>query len=257
VVFNLFIGASIAHIDNFAHLGGLLFGLFAGLLLSRTLTAQAETRVRVQGIIFVLLAAMLFGGWRYVERRNSFAAPLARGMEATQHNDLKTATQAFAQAAALRPDIADLHYLLAHTYVAQQQFDKAVPELQRALALEPRQSLAQFDLCYSQLQLKQYEDAVNACAAAAKLNPANISAAINESAALLNLGRYADAIQLLEAWQAKAPNVAEIHMNLGKAYLESGKYGEAVAQYQQAVNLAPKNPAALESLSRAKQKARQ
>src|SRR5579872_7139324 len=65
VVFNLFLGASIAHIDNFAHIGGLVFGLLAGLLLSRTLLMLAENRRRIQAIIFLALALILAGGWRY------------------------------------------------------------------------------------------------------------------------------------------------------------------------------------------------
>lgn len=240
-VFNLFLGASIAHIDNFAHVGGLVFGLLAGLLLSRTLIWQSEARRNVQSAIFIALAALLFFSWRFVERRNGFVVPLYYGTEAAARNDLKTATADFTRAIAMRSDIAELHNLLAETYDKEQQPDKAVPELQKSLALNPRQPQAQAELCDAQIRLQQYAAAVSSCASAFRDSPNNLAAAVNQSAALLQLGRFQEAIQLLEPLAAKAPNVMQFHMNLARSYYESRRFSDAMAQYQQVVKLDPKN----------------
>ena len=247
-IFNLFLGASIAHIDNYAHVGGLVFGLLAGLLLSRTLIWQSEARRNVQSAVFVALAALLFFSWRFVERHNGFVVPLYYGSEAATHNDLKTATADYARAIAMRPDIAELHFILAEAYAKQQQFDKAVPELKKSLELNPRQPLAQSELCDVQIQLKEYADAVSSCGSAFRATPNNLATAVNQSAALIQLGRFPEAIQLLEPLAPKAPNVAQVHMNLARAYFESERFSEAMAQYQQELKVDPQNQDAAKGL---------
>jgi rhomboid protease GluP len=247
-VFNLFLGASIAHIDNYAHVGGLVFGLLAGLLLSRTLIWQSEAKRNVQSAIFVALAVLLFFAWRFVERRNGFVVPLYAGSEAADRNNFKTATTDYARAIAMRPDIAELHFILADTYRKQQQPDKAVPELQKSLELNPHQPLAQSELCDAQIQLKQYADAVTSCGSAFRDTSNNLAAAVNESAALIQLGRFPEAIQLLEPLAPRAPNVAQVHMNLARAYFESGRFSDAMSQYQQVLKADPQNQDAAKGL---------
>lgn len=250
-VFNLFLGAGIAHIDNFAHVGGLVFGLLAGLLLSRTLIWNSEARRNVQAAIFIALAALLFFSWRFVQRNDSFVVPLFRGQQAAEHGDLKSATAALAQAVAMRPEVPELHNLLAEAYQKQQQPDKALPELQKSVELNPHQPLIQFQLCNAQIVLKQYAAAAASCASAFREEPNNLAAAVNESAALIQLGRYQEAVQVLAPLAPKAPNLLQLHINLGRAYLESGDFSNAMAQYQQVLKVTPQNQEAQQGLQQA------
>jgi tetratricopeptide (TPR) repeat protein len=190
----------------------------------------------------------LFFSWRFVERRNGFVVPFYYGSEAATHNDLKTATAEYARAIAMRPDIAELHFILADTYRKQQQPDKAAPELKKSLELNPHQSLALFELCNAQIQLKQYAEAAASCASAFHEDPNNLAAAVNESGVLIQLSRFNEAVQLLAPLAPKAPNLVQLHMNLGRAYFETGDFSNSMAQYQQVLKLTPQNKEAQRGL---------
>jgi membrane associated rhomboid family serine protease len=64
VAVNLFFGL-LPFIDEFAHLGGLLFGLLTGAALSRTLLLPAERRAQAQIPIFIALGLLLLAAWHF------------------------------------------------------------------------------------------------------------------------------------------------------------------------------------------------
>jgi membrane associated rhomboid family serine protease len=70
--YNLFFGAVVPVIDNSAHLGGFLFGLLAGALLSRTLTADAESRAQQSKVVFVVLLVLLAGAGAYLQQSRGY-----------------------------------------------------------------------------------------------------------------------------------------------------------------------------------------
>lgn len=57
--YNLAFGAAVPFIDNAAHVGGFAFGLIAGALLSRSLTAQPLQRRQITLVIFIALGMAL------------------------------------------------------------------------------------------------------------------------------------------------------------------------------------------------------
>jgi len=69
--YNLFFGMVSPHIDNSAHIGGLLCGLAVGALLAKHLTAPPEVRKAWRGITFVAAAVLLFVLFETVKRQNA------------------------------------------------------------------------------------------------------------------------------------------------------------------------------------------
>jgi membrane associated rhomboid family serine protease len=61
---NLFLGFRIAGIDNLAHIGGLVAGVFAGLAAEGVGTRRVRTASRLAGLTLLLLAGVALAGWR-------------------------------------------------------------------------------------------------------------------------------------------------------------------------------------------------
>jgi rhomboid protease GluP len=66
--YNLAFGAAVPFIDNAAHVGGFLFGLLAGALLSKSLTADPESRTIQKALVFVVLVSILLASGYAVQR---------------------------------------------------------------------------------------------------------------------------------------------------------------------------------------------
>jgi len=78
--YNLFIGAAVAQIDNAGHIGGFVFGLLIGALLSRRLAAPPEEREGYSRAIFVLMVVLLLlAAWQVKKIRG----PMLKGMQQT------------------------------------------------------------------------------------------------------------------------------------------------------------------------------
>ncbi len=67
IVINGAIGLSIDFIDNGAHMGGLVFGLLGGLLLSRELPPSPAPTVAARGLAAGVLGAALLVGWQLAQ----------------------------------------------------------------------------------------------------------------------------------------------------------------------------------------------
>jgi len=76
--YNLFFGAVSPHIDNSAHIGGLVCGLAVGAILAKHLTAPPEVRKAWRGITFIAAAVVLFVLFEMVKRENTGPLPPAK-----------------------------------------------------------------------------------------------------------------------------------------------------------------------------------
>ena len=133
---NLLFGLQ-GHIDNMAHLGGLVSGLLIGFFLARTFDVSPEERPARRGMIFAVSAVVLVLLFVPVAKAKQYAVEFGKGQDALEHDDFKTAIPHLQKYVAARSDDPTGHILLGSALQQAQRFDEAIPEFERALALDP------------------------------------------------------------------------------------------------------------------------
>lgn len=73
--YNLFFGAVVGVIDNWAHIGGLVMGLAIGAMMSKHLMAPAEERNQWRRYVFIGVTLVILAGGAYVKRKNGGIQP--------------------------------------------------------------------------------------------------------------------------------------------------------------------------------------
>jgi rhomboid protease GluP len=142
---NLIYGLT-AHIDNMAHLGGLVTGLLIGIFLARTVALPSEDRSSAQRYIFLAAAVCLVLLFITVTKTKSYAVELGKGITAVDDKQYESATEHLRKYVAARPDDAYGHMLLGYSYHSSKLCDQAAEEYRRALALEPGVAWTQANL---------------------------------------------------------------------------------------------------------------
>ena len=144
---NLFLGLR-AGVDNSAHVGGLLMGLGVGAMFSNFLTADHDLRNRVRTTVAITGAVVLlvgFTGSRHeygysthstITPDEYFAAP-AKAKAALQKNDFNAAVPELQKILAVDPTNAGAHYLLGRAYLGAREPDAARASFERALEIKP------------------------------------------------------------------------------------------------------------------------
>ncbi len=191
--YNLFFGAVVAHVDNSAHIGGLVIGLVIGALLAKHLHDAPEARRRwaftvLAGVFVVLLSAFIL-----VRRVNGNVVFIGKALNSMQNGRVDDAVASLETATAKNPDDATSFMLLGSTYLEKRDYAKAETALQRALALKPDYFGARFNLGLTQLQLKKNDEAIASLQAAVRLDPKNSDAEQALSEALRAQGRNDEA----------------------------------------------------------------
>lgn len=185
------------------------------------------------------------------------------------------------KAASLLPDVAEVHYDLAHAYHVLGRLNEAVAAYRRAVALAPQNFAAVANLgaalqqqalldeaaaCYRRaIQLQpnfpevysnlgmvlkdqgQLEQALAAHHRALELNPNLPIVHANLAATLQALGRLDDAIAAYNRSLELGPS-DETHFNLGTAYRQAGQIQPAIEAYQRALALNPRHAEAFNNL---------
>jgi membrane associated rhomboid family serine protease/tetratricopeptide (TPR) repeat protein len=221
IVTNLAFGRFIKHIDNWAHLGGLLAGIILALLIppARSRAGIASwTQSPVQpALIFpaaVVVIAMAAAASHYVKSGEvtSLVEASARMVALRQPDRALSLLQ---QARRIAPDDLRVHEALGAIYFEKRLYAQAILELRQALRLDPSSS------------------------------PDTVALAT----AYENSGNLAKARQILEAAQKKAPENATTHEALAEVYASLKLYPAAIGQYDTVLKLAPNSPIAHNNLA--------
>ena len=169
VGYNLVFGAMIAHVDNAAHVGGLVMGLILGALIARVAPAQDAFLRRISvllvGVLIILLAG--FG----LARSRSYLVHGRRGLTQLQQGKADDAIKELQKSVRQRPNFIPTHEALAQAYVVKGDFKDAAEEWKRVAALDPRNDAPYYQLGLLYLKQSLPAQAEQAFSQMLRINP--------------------------------------------------------------------------------------
>jgi membrane associated rhomboid family serine protease/Flp pilus assembly protein TadD len=134
------------HVDNMAHLGGLVSGLLIGFFLARTFNAAPEGRPARRRMIFAVSAVVLLVLFVPVVKTKQYAVEFGKGQAALEHHDSRAAVPHLQKYVAARPGEAYGRQLLQAALQQVHRLDEAIPEFERARARDPNNAYIQVNL---------------------------------------------------------------------------------------------------------------
>lgn len=202
VVYNLAFGAVVPGIDNSAHLGGLLTGLLVGAMLVPVYDRNASPLRRY--IAFPVIALLLLGGAALAQRGSHGTLELGTGMDLVEH----------------------------------QQYEAAIPHLEKAAKAQPGDFDAQFQLGFAYSRLDRFQDALRPMSEAARLQPGSYEAQFDLGLIYLNLHRANDALPHFQAAAEKHPD-GETWYYVGMTSLQMGRHQDALDAMKKSLAVDP------------------
>ena len=134
------------HVNNMAHLGGLVTGLLAGFFLARSFSLPQEERgaQRRNVLAFTALAVVLLV--IPVSKAKSYAVELRKGSVSLDRKDFNGAIEHLKKYTAAQPDDAYGHALLGSALHSAKRYDDAAQEYELALTLYPGYGFVEVNL---------------------------------------------------------------------------------------------------------------
>jgi rhomboid protease GluP len=133
---NLLFGLQ-GHIDNMAHLGGLVTGLIAGLFLAKTFNVAPEERPARRKAVLAVSAVLVILLFVPVIRARQYAVEFGQGRTAFDNNDAAGAIPHLQKYVAARPDDVVGHALLGAAFHRANRLDEAAQEYENGLKIKP------------------------------------------------------------------------------------------------------------------------
>jgi tetratricopeptide (TPR) repeat protein len=233
---NLIFGLQ-AHIDNMAHLGGLVSGLLMGFFLARTFNLAPEERPAKRRMIFVYSAIVLLVLFVPVAKAKQYAVELGQGETALKHNDPNTAIVHLQKYVAARPDDAIGHALLGSAFQQTARFDDAASEFERSLAIEPDYPYAQVNLARIYVYQKKTDKALELFARGMARSKPDAPTFYMYAVALKDAGKLPEAESKVRRAIQLDPKYTDAHKLLAEVLTLEGKKEEAAAEHKRVEEL--------------------
>jgi Flp pilus assembly protein TadD len=233
---NLVFGLT-AHIDNMAHLGGLVSGLLIGLFLARTFNLSPEERPAKRRMIFVFSAIVLLALFVPVAKAKQYTVEFGQGETALDHNDPNAAIAHLQKYVAARPDDAIGHALLGSAFQQAERFDEAAKEFERSLEIEPDYPYAQVSLARIYAYQKKTDKALELFARGMPRAEPDAPTFYMYAVALKDAGKLPDAESKVRRAIQLDPKDTEAHKLLAEILALEGRNAEAVAELKRVAEL--------------------
>ena len=183
---------------------------------------------------------------------------LLKGIVARAEQRTEDAIELYAQAWELQPSNYQTRIFLEQTWAAEgharvleEQYDAAIPWLQKALTVNARNLNVRFDLALSQSRQGKNQAAADFYESIIRLDPGwtQISSVwFNLGLTRYHMGHYQSAATLFHEVLEREPASTAARFNLANSLAQAGKYREAVTQYQEILKAAPEHQDALANL---------
>ncbi|HET8889649.1 MAG TPA: rhomboid family intramembrane serine protease [Candidatus Angelobacter sp.] len=233
---NLIFGLT-AHIDNMAHLGGLVSGLLIGFFLALTFKLAPEGRPTRRFLIFAISALILLGLFVPVVRTGQYAVEFEKGQTALEHHDPRAAIPHLQKYVAARPKDAFGRQLLQSVLQEIQRLDQAIPEYERALALDPNNAYVQVNLAKLYASQNETDKALQLFKKGMPRAEPDALAFYWYASTLKDSGRVPEAESNIRRSIELDPKNADAHALLADILSSEGRKAEAKVEFERADRL--------------------
>ena len=180
--------------------------------------------------------------------RNPLNDLLDEAQAALDKNDYEAAIPPLQKFIAEKPDVAFAHFQLAYAYTALKRPDDARQEYERSIALDPKMPEAQLNLGVLLLE-RQPAAAVAALRRAVELLPSESRPRYLLGLAQERSGDFSGAAESFAGATRLDPKDLASLTRLGQVLLRLGKSADAEGKFRAALELQPNSPEALQGLA--------
>ena len=226
VGYNLFFGAVISHIDNAAHIGGLLMGLLLGALIAKVAPGHDDFLRRITVLLVGIL--LVVGGRMFLQRSRAYMLHGQNGVGLLEQGKTDEGIAELQKSVRLRPDFAPAHAALAHAYITKHDFGNAASEMRRVIALNPRSEDAYYRLGLIYLEQKLPAKAQDTFAQLLKIDPNSADGHSGLADAFADQHRNLEALEEYKRVAALDSGYPGVNYNLGVTQARLKLYDDAI-----------------------------
>jgi len=180
--------------------------------------------------------------------RNPLNDLLDEAQAALDKNNYEAAVPPLQKFIAQKPDVAFAHFQLAYTYTALKRGDDAQAEYEKCISLDPKMAEAYLNLGILLLE-KNPAQAASPLRKAVELLPAQSRPRYLLGVAEQQSGDLPGAAESFEGASRLDPKDLDSLVHLGEVYLKANRPADAERKFRAALDLAPKSPEALQGLA--------
>ncbi|HEY3768444.1 MAG TPA: rhomboid family intramembrane serine protease [Candidatus Angelobacter sp.] len=233
---NLLFGLQ-GHIDNMAHVGGLVSGIVIGFFLARAFNVPAEERGAQHRTVLAVSAVLLLVLFVPVAKAKQYAIEFDKGKTAFDQKNYQAAMQHMQRYISQRPEDPYGHAVLGASFQQLGRTDEAIREYELGLAIAP-------DYRYIQISLAELYALQDKPEKALPLFKKNLNEIAGDAEsmyyygnALTQAGDLAAAESALKKSAVLDSKRAAVHLLLAQVLKSEGKTEEAAKEQQIAVSL--------------------
>jgi adenylate cyclase len=169
------------------------------------------------------------------------AMDVVLGASKAKEESLKTAVELAKKALFIDRSYGNAHGIVGWIYVLKRQYEKAIPELKKALELDPNEADNYMYLSAALLYIDDLDEGILMANKAIRLNPIPPSLYLNLLAALYrSKGNYKEALVWSEKAVKQEPKDTIANVNLCSVYYLLGREEDAHLQAKEVLKLNPK-----------------
>jgi len=276
VFYNIAFGVAAAHVDNAAHLGGLITGAILGVLLpsgqreraeeeesaaiagdTQATPAPSATASKRAGVLrswmaFAVVGILLLALFSSARHKQQDATSLRSALRAWRSGDQERAIQQFGRILERQPNFAEGHFMLGRIYMERNDLDNALREFRRTVELKPQFVEGQSQLCAVYTRKRSLNEALPYCRQAVSLDPSSPDRSYNLGLVQMALRDFGGAVTSFEKAAEARPDAVDENYELALALFLNGEKQKAMAQAEKVVRLDPNHARARELLNELK-----
>lgn len=243
-------GMFIPDVDNAAHAGGFVIGMFCGIFLLRSQLHPVKTAITVSSLM--AMAGILFTLYRVDQMRPfdfDHKYEYERARDLVERHDAKRALAMLNKHIASNPDAVEGYVMRAHVNERNENWADAEKDASKILELNGPKPVAYSLRAQARLSRGDYAGAIADAEQAIKLAPSVAPPYMVRVRAKERLERYEEA--LADATSTAAPALSEsaLHRLRGEVYWGLGDNRKARAEFDEAVHAEQLQELALSSRS--------
>lgn len=206
-------------------------------------------------VLHTALAALFLLASAPVQGQSDKAAQLfKRGMGLRARGDLAGALEHLRQAAAINPDLSNVHREIGLILLEHRDFNSAAVEFRNAITADPADYQSRYNLALSLANTGQTAGALREARQLVRTKPRAATGFYALGHIYTAAGDTENAIQALQTATSLDPKLFRAWFELGKLLEDGGDREGAVKAYQSAIRAAPGSPSARYRLAAVLQK---